>query len=304
MAAEAGRPLVAVLIPNWNGREDLLECLSSLESLEYPKDRLEIVICDNGSTDGSVDAVRSRFREMASDGWRKLEIVCLPRNIGIAAAYNAALERADPSCFALLRSETDVIFSPDLLRVMVWAMEKADNAGIVGCRVHSYANHSTVWYGACFTNWWSGRMRIVFPREPVVCDDVAGCCMLIRAELAQRLSFFFRPDRFLADERDFCFRARAIGYQTIYQPRAVAYHKGMRTAGKIPDFVAYHATRDSIMFMNQFNRFPQKLAWWVVQLLWGLKLLWRGERAKLAGLRDAALMAITGRTVDSGDAFR
>lgn len=297
------KPLVAVLIPNWNGREDLLECLGSLAALDYPKDRLEIIVCDNASADGSMDAIRVRFEEMKPQGWHRLQLVALPENRGIAAAYNAALERADPQCFAVLRTEGDVRYAPDLLSTLVDSMVAAPDIGVVGCRVLSYADPTRVWYGACFMNWWIGRMQLEFPSEPLVCNDVAGCCMLIRTKAVRRLPIFFRADRFLADERDLCFRLRDVGYGTLYQPKAVTRHKGARSTSKMSAFTVYHSTRDSLLFINHFNRFPQKLSCLAVQGLWALRLVPRRDWPRLIGIRDAALTIATGRLVDSGRRF-
>ena len=81
-------PELAIIIVNFNNREDLLGCLASLTA-QPPVVTHEIVLVDNASTDGSVDAVRSRFPAV--------RVVVLDRNLGFAGATTSASARRRPS---------------------------------------------------------------------------------------------------------------------------------------------------------------------------------------------------------------
>src|SRR3979411_331987 len=80
------RPRVSLIVLTWDGRRHLESCLASLEALDYSRDRLEIILCDNGSKDGSADYVRDRFPNV--------RLVALDRNYGFAEGNNRAVQHA------------------------------------------------------------------------------------------------------------------------------------------------------------------------------------------------------------------
>ena len=100
MDSESGAPTVSVLVLNWNGKEYLADCLSSLEKLDYPADRHEVVLVDNCSTDGSIDYVRARFPD--------LRIVAHARNHRFSRGTNLAAQQSDAAYVAFLNPDTVV----------------------------------------------------------------------------------------------------------------------------------------------------------------------------------------------------
>jgi GT2 family glycosyltransferase len=119
-------PRVGIAIVNRDGRDLLLRCLESLEELDWPRDTLEIVVVDNASTDGSVQAVRSRHPEVRVVG----EI----SNRGFAGGANRAIgELRDVDYAALLNN--DAVVSPDWLRPLVEALEADSGLGAANSKV-------------------------------------------------------------------------------------------------------------------------------------------------------------------------
>src|ERR1700693_1728618 len=90
-------PAVSIIVLNWNGRGHLQDCLKSLLALDYPESKLQIVLCDNGSTDGSTDFVRARFP--------KVTIVALDHNYGFAEGNNRAARAATGEWVAFLNND-------------------------------------------------------------------------------------------------------------------------------------------------------------------------------------------------------
>jgi GT2 family glycosyltransferase len=119
-------PRVGIAIVNRDGRELLLRCLESLEALEWPRDALEIVVVDNASTDGSVEAVRSTYTEV-----RVLEETS---NRGFAGGANRAIgELRDVDYIALLNNDT--VVSQDWLRPLVMELEADPGLGAANSKV-------------------------------------------------------------------------------------------------------------------------------------------------------------------------
>ena len=112
-------PYVSVFVLNYNGRQVLPPCLTALEQTEYPRDRWQAVVLDNGSTDGSAELAEQRFP------W--VEMRRLGRNLGFAAGNNAGLRAAPGPYAALLNSDTEV--EPGWLAALVGAAQANPQAG-------------------------------------------------------------------------------------------------------------------------------------------------------------------------------
>jgi GT2 family glycosyltransferase len=119
-------PTVGIAIVNRDGRDLLLRCLESLEGLDWPKDALEVVVVDNASSDGSVEAVRERHPEV--------RVVEADRNLGFAAGANRAVDQLrDLDFVALLNNDT--VVSKDWLRPLVEALEADPGLGAAASKV-------------------------------------------------------------------------------------------------------------------------------------------------------------------------
>ena len=93
-------PLISIAIVNLDGKDYLGECLDSIMELDYPEDRIEIIVVDNGSTDDSVDFIRSRYSDV--------KLIQNNSNTGFAAANNQAAEAARGEYIAFLNNDTRV----------------------------------------------------------------------------------------------------------------------------------------------------------------------------------------------------
>ena len=93
MSVDTRYPLVSIVFPNWNGRDDTLECLESIRCLDYPLDRVEVIVVDNASQDGSQQAITDKLDRLENDGLGRGVLVELAENIGPAGASNVGLSK-------------------------------------------------------------------------------------------------------------------------------------------------------------------------------------------------------------------
>jgi GT2 family glycosyltransferase len=93
-------PSVAIVIPNWNGARHLPDCLNSLEALDYPRDLLEVIVVDNGSTDASLELLREHYP--------LVRVIAHSENVGFAAASNSGASATDAECVAFLNNDMRV----------------------------------------------------------------------------------------------------------------------------------------------------------------------------------------------------
>ena len=108
--------LLSVVTVNWNSRDDLAECLASLVAQSYSQ--LEVLIVDNGSTDGSVEMVRERFPQFI--------LLEQSKNLGFAEGCNVGIARATGNWIALLNN--DAVAAPDWAKTLAHAAERVPSS--------------------------------------------------------------------------------------------------------------------------------------------------------------------------------
>ncbi len=253
-------PTVAVVIPTWNRRDDLLACLASVEAMGYP--RLHVIVVDNGSTDGTAEAVRARFPAV--------EVIRSETNRGFAAGSNLGLQRAlQREADYVLLLNNDVVVAPDTLARLVEVAEAHPEVGLLG---------PSVWYHDAPQRLWSAgyRCRPVTlseqpprgdPRgtEPYFVDTLYGCALLIRREVLETVGLLDGRFFMYYEDKDFCQRMRAAGWRLMVVPTARVWHKispstsGSRGLGT--PFQKYHMARSSVLF---FAKHTPRWLWPVV----------------------------------------
>jgi len=224
------QPKVSVLILNWNGLDDTVECLQSLKRTSYPN--YEVIVVDNASTGDDVRALRSRF-----GGY--IHVVENDKNYGFAEGSNIgmryALNSSSPAYLLLLNNDT--VVAPDFLDELVRVAESEANIGIVGPKIYYYdfeGRRDVIWFAGGKIDWWR---RWIYPHIGWQADDlpqyqrmadvdwVSGAAMAIRASLIKELSLL-DPHYFLGNEDiEYCLKARRRGFRIVYVPTARIWHK-------------------------------------------------------------------------------
>lgn len=266
-------PLVSINILNWNGKTLLAECLDSVLKTTYKP--IEIIVADNGSTDGSVAFI--------AENYPSVKIVDNVSNLGYAAGNNRGFAFASGSYFVTLNN--DVIVTPDWLNEPVALLNALPDTGIISCtQLNYYANdridslfispniqlmHTKIGYGLLFSaceNY--SRPGYVFAAN--------GAAAMYRATLIKELGGF--DERFFAyhEESDLCMRAFLSGWNCVYSPKSIVYHKVSQSFGKFPDKLIYYGERNrywyifknfplSYIFLNAINLL--KGEWWCLKLV-------------------------------------
>lgn len=243
-------PQVAVIVLNWNGLADTLECLESLSHLDYP--RYRIVVVDNGSTDGSVEAIRELFPDVA--------IIENGENLGFTGGNNVGLRYAlaqETDYALLLNNDTEV--APDFLSRLVQAAEADPRIGIAGPTIYYYARPDLIWSAGGMINRSRGQTRMIGLNEqdtgqyslaPHEVDFVTGCALLVKRAVMEQVGLL--DERFFAyyEEAEWCVRARKGGFKIIHVPTAKVWHKIPLDARDHSPLVHYYMTRNRLLFLK------------------------------------------------------
>lgn len=249
LPTERGLAEVCVIILNWNGLADTVECLEALKKTTYSGCR--VVVVDNGSEGGEADILSERYGGYA-------QVIRNEHNLGFAEGNNVgiryALEHRDPDYLFLLNNDT--VVHPQLLENLVEAAEKDPSIGIAGPKI--YYHGDTVFQSAgARISMWTGRSALVGYGErdagqhdtPTDVDWVVGCGLLIRTAVMREIGLLYSPYFALYEETEWCIRCRRAGYRVAYIPQAVLWHKGAQATNKVGGMRAYYSGRNLILFM-------------------------------------------------------
>jgi GT2 family glycosyltransferase len=223
-------PSVSVVVLNYNGLAHLDPCFSSLLALDYPADRLELMLVDNGSTDGSVAWMRQHFSAV--------RIVETGANLGFAGGNNAGARAARGEIVAFLNNDMRV--APGWLAELVAPFEGAPDVAAVGSRIldwdgarvdYADGGMNFCGYGYQFDH---GRRAAEEPGEVRPQLYACGGAMAARQELFLEWGGFDEDFFAFYEDTDLGWRFWVLGYRVLLAPRAVVFHRGHGTAGRLP----------------------------------------------------------------------
>lgn len=220
---------VLIIVLNWNGKHDTLECLASLSALNA-----SVLVVDNGSTDNSVAAIRERFPEIS--------ILETGKNLGYAGGNNAGISWALKKSFEwILIFNNDAAAAPDLIDRFLEAAEKEPSAKILGAKIYSTKDQRIEHLGGF---WDSASGEFFFPavgefdngchEKMEKVDMVCGCAFFMHRSVPETIGLFEEQFFLLWEESDFCARAKRAGFSIWTAPKAKVFHKGSAsfTGGK------------------------------------------------------------------------
>ncbi len=222
-------PVICIILLNWNGVDDTLECLASLRKVGYP--RLRILLVDNGSTDDSVQRVRETYSE--------IEILALEENLLFAGGNNAGLAHLDDQDIDyIVFLNNDTVVDPDFLQPLLKRFGSEKKAGMVAPRI-LYHGSTKVWYDGGGVNLWTGRVAHRDIRKELsdlstqahATGYITGCCLMMPRALASELGGFDEAFSMYAEDVDLSLRISKEGYELWVEPDSIVYHKVSSSLG-------------------------------------------------------------------------
>jgi len=239
-------PRVRVVVVNWNSRDLLSACLASLHRQTYTD--FQVIVVDNGSSDGSVDFVREHFQHT--------DFIGLPENQGFSRASNAGIERARAEYIAMLNNDAEA--DPEWLGELVAALQA--NPEVDFCASKMVLHRQRDLADACGDFYTvEGIPGKIGHLEPADWHnkprEVFGACAgaaIYRLSILEELGGFDEDFFIVYEDSDLSFRAQLMGYRCLYVPSAVVYHHLSATIGQESDTAAYYAQRNMefVFFKN------------------------------------------------------
>lgn len=242
-------PKVLIVVLNWNGCKDTVECLRSLEALTYKN--FQVIVVDNGSTDDSVAVIQSKFPRVI--------ILEVGKNLGYAGGNNVGLRYALKHDFAYaLLLNNDTVCRPDVLSTLVDAADSHADAAFVAPLIYTADDPTKLWSAGA--HWDSDKLMLLLNQKlPVFLggtnvaevEVVVGCAILVRIAAVGRFGMLDERFFLVHEESDWCFRARKAGFKCLLVRDAVLFHKVSRSfGGPRSPLMEYFSTRNLMLFAS------------------------------------------------------
>ena len=250
---------VAIVILNWNGKE-LLENFLPFVIQHSPPERSEIIVADNGSTDGSVSFLQQQFPSVG--------IIPLDKNHGFAEGYNLSMRHVKTEYTVLLNNDVEV--TEGWLDTPLEIMDNAPGVACVQPKIRSWRNRALFEYAGAAGGYLDrygypfcrGRLLHIVEEDRGQYDTPAdilwatGACLFVRTEVFRAVGGL--DARFFAhqEEIDMCWRMRCRGYRLVYTPRSVVYHVGAATLAAENPRKTFLNFRNSLLML--YKNLPQE----------------------------------------------
>lgn len=246
-------PKVTIIILNWNGKEDTIECLESLKHITYPN--YDVLLVENGSTDGSVEY----FREM----YPEIEMIENRENLGFAEGNNVGIRYAfkemNPKYIVTLNN--DMVVTSNWLTELIKVIELDENIGSCSSKILFYNERNVINStgililkdGAALDRGRNERDIDQYNRIEEVFGACAGAAVY-RKEALEEVGLFDEDYFAYYEDVDLAWRLRLKSWKCIYVPKAITYHKYSRSGGQFSLFKVYQGERNRIW--NVIKNYP------------------------------------------------
>ena len=292
---------LTVIVLNWNGLADTRALIPTLERCRVPQDwKLHVMVVDNGSADGSVEALRREFPSV--------ELLALGENRRFAGGNNAglklALDRGDDA-IALLNNDTEA--DPGLFEHLLLALEQDPRAVATAPLIYFGAPSQHIWYAGARCNTALGLtahrgLRTLDRGQFRSVEEtgyLTGCCLLASGETWRKVGLLDESYFIYGEDADWSLRARAAGVALLFVPTARLWHKVSASAGASSPFKIYQRLRANLtLFSRHAHGFarvtwlPFFLAQQAVLMAW---LFARGQASAASAVPRALWDAARGR---------
>lgn len=250
--------MVAIILVNYNGAKDTIDCIKSLlviEDVEY-----EIVVVDNCSTDDSLNKLR-QFQKKYS-----FTLLQTEQNYGFSSGNNVGIRYARNADFYLLLNN-DTVVRPDFLKKLIVEFQKNPKCGATTPKILYYSQPNTIWYAGGSFNRRTARSEHYHYNQNNNINDkfsqkvtfASGCCLCVSKSTIEKIGLL-NEDFFLYEEdAEFCYRLIEAGFEIIYIPDSVVLHKVSASTGRGSPMSQYYTVRNKYSLIRMHFKGANKI---------------------------------------------
>jgi GT2 family glycosyltransferase len=249
---------VSIIVLNWNGLDDTIECLESLKKITYQN--YEVLVVDNGSEGKEVEVLRTKFGNY-------IQLIENDKNYGFCEGNNIGIRYAlKNEVDYILLLNNDTIVAPDFLSELVKVVQSDPKIGLAGPKIYYYREPNKIWFAggkiSLFSKSSVQGFNLIdkgqFDKVDYV-DFVSGSCMLIKRSVLEAVGLLDPIYFFSMEDVDICLRATKAGYQIVFVPSSMIWHKVFVSGIRNPN-IMYYSSRNAIIFARKHYRVFKKAA--------------------------------------------
>ncbi|BBW97627.1 MULTISPECIES: glycosyltransferase family 2 protein [Geobacillus] len=242
---------IAVIICNWNKKEDVLNCIQSV--LNSSIQDLDIIVVDNASTDGSVEAIMNKYSN-------QVKLLVNERNLGGAGGFNTGINWALKRGYKYVQLlDSDVIVDKQAIEVSYWLMENNSHIGAVGSKIYYYHESNRLqelgakidWKNFYISPLYKGYLDCNEIPTTIDCDYVPACSVMVRVEAVEQIGLMDEGCFIYWDDIEWFYRMKQAGYRVVSYSKSKVWHK-MGAANKTNTFSTYYFWRNRINFFLNY----------------------------------------------------
>lgn len=225
---------LSIIIVSYNTRNLLRDCFFSIEKHKPKGLNYEVIVVDNGSSDGSAKEIENLRLKI-----KNLRAIFNQENLGFARANNQGIKAAKGDFILLLNSDTEVL--DDALLEMVRFMKKKAEVGVVGGKIMNFDGALQPSIGKFLSLgqaliWLLGGERLGLlrksPNKTQEADWVMGACLMTRKEVLNKVGLLDENFFMYLEEMEWCYRVKKAGFSVYFYPRAGILHKGLASGNR------------------------------------------------------------------------
>ena len=256
-------PVLSVVIVNWNVRDLLRQCLTSIyASWRPPPETIEVIVVDNASHDGSSEMVCHEFPQVT--------LIANRENLGFTAGNNQALRQARGRYVMLLNPDAEIVGQAltDLMAYMdahpgvgVIAPKLLNADGSVQSSRRRFPTLATAFLeSTVLQQWWAdNRILRAYYMQDRSDDEIqqvdwsVGACLMVRREVIEQVGLLDEGFFMYSEEMDWCYRIKRAGWQIVYFPNAQVIHYGGQSSKQVIAAQHIHFQRSKIRFFRKHH---------------------------------------------------
>lgn len=229
-------PSVSIVVLNWNGLADTIECLKSIMEITYPN--YDVIVVDNGSGNNEVNHLKSNFIHT--------QIIANSVNLGFSGGNNVGIRKslADKKDYVLILNN-DTIVAPNFLTELMTVAEGDSKIGVVGPMLFYHDDHSKIQIPKLYSK---------VKGTPADVDTLSGAVFLVKRKVWEEVGLLdevFYPA--YSEDYDFLERVKRHGYRVVCVPTSKVYHKMGATTNRYPGLYFYLIVKHSFLVARRYK---------------------------------------------------
>ncbi|MGY3777192.1 glycosyltransferase family 2 protein [Isobaculum melis] len=264
------QPAVYFIVLNYNNASDTIDCVRSIEALNYTN--YQIVLVDNLSKDDSAKVLQEHFPQYP--------FIQTGENQGYAAGNNVGIDYAmNQGAAYICILNNDVLVAPDFLDILVDYAETHGKVGVLGPRICTYEDAQVLESAGSVVNFNKGQVTRLYHQakeeavagKVIPCDYVGGACMLLKTDVIREVGMIPENYFLFYEENEWCVTIKKAGYDIFCVADAKVIHKGSASINKVSGLSEYFMYRNLIVFMKRNGTLKNRLIFYPYILLFAIK---------------------------------